>query len=73
MCPPADHKGGVARSRTPRGVRPEALRVWLLGGFRVAVGSRVIEEDPWGLRKSDGPVTMLALTCRPPTASRPGC
>jgi hypothetical protein len=60
MCPPAGQKGGVARSGTPKGVRPEALRAWLLGGFRVAVGSRVIEEDTWSLRKA-GLIRMLAL------------
>ena len=62
MCPPAGHKGGVARSGTPKGVRPEALRAWLLGGFRVAVGSRVIEEDVWSLRKAAGLIKILALT-----------
>jgi hypothetical protein len=62
MCPPAGHRGGVARSGTPNGVRPEALRAWLLGGFRVAVDSRVIEEDAWSLRKAAGLIKMLALT-----------
>ena len=26
------------------GERPKAVRVWLLGGFRVSVGSRIIED-----------------------------
>ena len=29
-------------------------RVWLLGGFRVSVGSRTIGEDRWRLRKAAG-------------------
>jgi predicted ATPase/DNA-binding SARP family transcriptional activator/DNA-binding CsgD family transcriptional regulator len=42
-------------------MRPEALRIWLLGGFRVALGSRVIEVDAWSLRKAASLVKMLAL------------
>jgi hypothetical protein len=62
MCTPADHKGGVARSGTPKGVGPKALRAWLLRGFRVAEGSRVIEEVAWSMRKAAGLIKMLALT-----------
>ena len=61
MCPPLGFEGGVARSETPRGERPEALRVWLLGGFRVSVGSRTIEEGAWRLRKAASLVKLLAL------------
>jgi predicted ATPase/DNA-binding SARP family transcriptional activator/DNA-binding CsgD family transcriptional regulator len=39
----------------------EAVRVWLLGGFRVAVGSRTIEEDAWRLRKAAALVKLLTL------------
>ncbi len=38
-----------------------AVRVWLLGGFRVSVGGRTIEEDSWRLRKASGLVKLLAL------------
>jgi len=53
----------VWRDPGPRTVlRPEALRAWLRGGFRVAVDSRVIEEDAWSLSKAAGLIKMLALT-----------
>ena len=42
--------------------KPEAIRVELLGGFRVWVGSRVIEEDQWRLRKARSLVKLLALS-----------
>src|SRR5215217_5226372 len=41
--------------------RPETLRVWLLGGFRVSVGTRTVEEDAWRLRKASALVKLLAL------------
>ena len=37
------------------------VRVWLLGGFEVSVGSRVIREDGWRLRKAASLVKLLAL------------
>jgi DNA-binding SARP family transcriptional activator len=37
------------------------VRVWLLGGFRVSVGSRTIGEDQWHLRKAAALVKVLAL------------
>jgi predicted ATPase/DNA-binding SARP family transcriptional activator/DNA-binding CsgD family transcriptional regulator len=37
------------------------VRVWLLSGFRVSVGSRSIEEDEWRLRKAASLVKLLAL------------
>jgi DNA-binding SARP family transcriptional activator len=40
---------------------PEALRIALLGGFRVSVGTRTIEEDAWHLRKAANLVILLAL------------
>ena len=30
---------------------PEAIRVWLLGGFRFSVGSSTAEENRWRSRK----------------------
>src|SRR5213082_678498 len=37
------------------------LRIELLGGFRVAVGSNVIDESAWRLRKARALVKLLAL------------
>jgi non-specific serine/threonine protein kinase len=40
----------------------EAVRVWLLGGFRVSVGSRSIGEQGWRLRKARSLLKVLALS-----------
>ncbi len=37
------------------------MRIGLLGGFRVLVGPRVIEEEEWRLRKAGSLVKLLAL------------
>src|SRR3954463_9948491 len=37
------------------------MRVWLLGGFRVSVRSRVVPNDSWRLRKAASLVKLLAL------------
>jgi DNA-binding SARP family transcriptional activator len=37
------------------------MRVWLLGGFRVSVGPRPIEDKEWRLRKAAALVKLLAL------------
>ena len=42
--------------------RSEAVRVWLLGGFRVSVGSRSVPQGAWRLRKAAALVKLLALT-----------
>src|SRR5919107_203044 len=48
---------------TPQGGRaPETLRIWLLGGFRVSVGSRSIGEQEWHLRKARSLLKVLALS-----------
>ena len=60
MCP-SDKSRGVARSEAPRGKNSETLRIWLLGGFRVGVGSRTIPQDAWRLRKAAALVKLLAL------------
>jgi predicted ATPase/DNA-binding SARP family transcriptional activator/DNA-binding CsgD family transcriptional regulator len=60
MCPPAGFQG-MARSESPTGENPEALRIWLLGGFRVSVGSRTIEVSAWRLRKAARLLKLLAL------------
>jgi len=43
------------------GARPEPVRVWLLGGFKVSVGSRAVESGSWRLRKAETLVKLLAL------------
>src|SRR5215213_8474934 len=40
---------------------PDVVRVWLLGGFRVSVGSRTIDEDAWRLKKAAALVKLVAL------------
>ncbi len=39
----------------------ETMRVWLLGGFRASVGSRVVEDAEWRSRKAAAVVKLLAL------------
>ena len=39
----------------------ELIRIELLGGFRVSVGTRLIREETWRLRKAAGLVKLLAL------------
>jgi DNA-binding SARP family transcriptional activator len=55
MCPLSPEK------ERARGERPKAMRIWLLGGFRVAIGPRTIEGDEWRLRKAATLVKLLAL------------
>ena len=45
----------------PGAASSEAVRVRMLGGFRVSVGSRTVEENRWGLKKAAGLVKLLAL------------
>jgi predicted ATPase/DNA-binding SARP family transcriptional activator/DNA-binding CsgD family transcriptional regulator/Tfp pilus assembly protein PilF len=55
---------GSKRARnpeTPTGEKRKAVRVWMLGGFRVSVGSRTIPQDAWRLRKVATLVKLLAL------------
>ena len=51
----------MTQPEVPTSQRPEAVRVWLLGGFRVSVGSRTIEDSQWRLRKTAALVKLLAL------------
>ena len=53
---------GVRGSVVLGDAKPGAIKVWLLGGFRVSVGSRVIEQDDWHLRKAAALVKLLALS-----------
>jgi predicted ATPase/DNA-binding SARP family transcriptional activator len=61
MSPPVSYEG-VSRAVASTGKSPEAVRVWLLGGFRVSVGSRTIKEGAWRLRKAAALVKLLALS-----------
>jgi DNA-binding SARP family transcriptional activator len=63
--PDAEVIGGAAFSRRSRqgpaiDCSP-AVSIQLLGGFRLAVGSRVIEESEWPLRKTKSLIKLLAL------------
>jgi DNA-binding SARP family transcriptional activator len=40
---------------------PETVRIWLLGGFSVSVGSRSIRQDEWRSKKAATLVKLLAL------------
>jgi predicted ATPase/DNA-binding SARP family transcriptional activator/DNA-binding CsgD family transcriptional regulator len=60
MRPPARSER-VARSEASTGKKPEAVRVWLLGGFWVSVGARTIDEVDWRRRKTAPLVKLLAL------------
>jgi len=37
------------------------MRIWLLGGFRVSIGPRTIEENEWRRRKAASLIKLLAL------------
>jgi DNA-binding SARP family transcriptional activator len=41
--------------------KPEALRVRMLGGFSVGVGSRTIGQEEWRLRRAAALIKLLAL------------
>jgi two-component SAPR family response regulator len=59
MGPPSGSEGVIRLEAQHE--RPEPMRVWLLGGFGVSVGSRTIEGDAWHLRKATALVKVLAL------------
>src|SRR5919107_3960070 len=63
MDPPAGTKG-VRQSVGSVGGEPETLRIKLLGGFSVSVGSRTIQQNAWRLRKSAALLKVLALAPR---------
>jgi hypothetical protein len=44
-----------------QGGEPEAVRVWMLGGFRVSMASRSVGAGSWRLRKAASLVKLLAL------------
>jgi predicted ATPase/DNA-binding SARP family transcriptional activator/DNA-binding CsgD family transcriptional regulator len=51
-APPIPQGGGAS----------ETLRIWLLGGFRVSVGSQSIGGKEWHLRKAQSLLKVLALS-----------
>lgn len=56
------HQRFLAQARRGSGgIETEVVRVWLLGGFGVSVGSRIVEENGWRLRKVVSLVKLLAL------------
>jgi DNA-binding SARP family transcriptional activator len=44
-----------------RDTSPEVVRIWMLGGFRVSVGSRTIPREAWRLRKAAALLKLLGL------------
>jgi predicted ATPase/DNA-binding SARP family transcriptional activator len=59
---PSSGSEGMTQKQAPTGKKPEIVRVWLLGGFRVSVGSRTIKDDEWRLSKAAALVKLLALS-----------
>jgi hypothetical protein len=51
----------VRSSETPMGEKRKAVRVWMLGGFQVIVGSTTNPQDAWHLRKAAALVKLIAL------------
>jgi predicted ATPase/DNA-binding SARP family transcriptional activator/DNA-binding CsgD family transcriptional regulator len=58
---PAEPKD-VTGLEAPTGENTRPMRVWLLGGFRITVGSRIIKEHTWRLKKAGALVKLLVLT-----------
>jgi DNA-binding SARP family transcriptional activator len=58
---PPDSQSAPSHAMPSDGSAPDVVRVWLLGGFRVSVGSRAIGQDAWRLRKAASLVKLLAL------------
>ena len=54
-------RGLASSSEAQMGEEHEAVRIRLLGGFQVSVGSRTIAQDAWRLRKAAALVKLLAL------------
>ena len=59
------HQRLVVRPRSSfGGTKQEAVRMWLLGGFRASVGPRGIEADRWRLTKAANLLKLVALAPR---------
>ncbi len=43
------------------GLDPEDIRIWLLGGSGVLVGSRITGDSDWRLKKARSLIKLLAL------------
>ncbi len=58
LHPPEEH----AHEVLPNAIPLPYMRVWLLGGFRVSIGARTIEDEEWRRRKpaSLGQLIVLA-------------
>jgi DNA-binding SARP family transcriptional activator len=57
----ANQRLAAQARRGSEGTEFEAVRVWLLGGFKVSVGSHLAEGNRWRLRKVASLVKLLAL------------
>jgi predicted ATPase/DNA-binding SARP family transcriptional activator/DNA-binding CsgD family transcriptional regulator len=55
------HCGVPSTTESARRSELEVVRIGLLGGFRLSVGPRLIEEDRWRLRKAKSLLKLLAL------------
>ena len=60
MCPPAN-LDDIPCSIDPSGRGSETVRVKLLGTFTISVGSRIISQDEWRLKKAANLIKLLAL------------
>ena len=58
----SQHQQHPSSTASPTNRESGAIRIKLLGGFRVWVGSRVIEEDQLRLRKARSLIKLLALS-----------
>jgi predicted ATPase/DNA-binding SARP family transcriptional activator/DNA-binding CsgD family transcriptional regulator len=59
----AERRGAsTTPEEAPGGIGPEAVRVCLLGGFRVRVGERAVGSGGWRLKKAASLVKILALS-----------
>jgi predicted ATPase/DNA-binding SARP family transcriptional activator/DNA-binding CsgD family transcriptional regulator len=61
MIAESRHRVSGGHHTEPMSNGQRSLRISLLGRFEVSVGSRVIREDGWRLRKAAGVVKLLAL------------
>jgi two-component SAPR family response regulator len=55
------HRGVPTTTETARRSELEVVRIGLLGGFRLSVGPRLIEENQWRLRNARSLLKLLAL------------
>ncbi len=56
-----ENQSATRQARGAPGGGIEAVRVWLLGDFRVTVGDRSIGEEQWHLKKAASLIKLLAL------------